>query len=614
MATLPPGFLDELKARIAVSDVVARKVKLTRKGREFIGLSPFNAEKTPSFTVNDAKGFFHCFSSGEHGDVFSFLMKTEGLGFMEAVEAVADMAGMETPKATPEDRQRAEQAKGLRDAVAIACDFFQSQLRMPAGREAMDYLRGRGLDDAAMRRFRLGYAPADRMAILAALRREGVSDELAVEAGLARRGDDGRIFGYFKDRAIFTIADPQGRPIGFGARALGDAQPKYLNSPDGPLFHKGETLYGLDLAREPAHKAGEIVVVEGYMDAIAMAEAGLPQTVAPLGTAITEAQIKRLWRIAGAPVLCLDGDAAGRRAAGRAALRALPILEPGRSLRFALLDGGRDPDDLIKAEGPQAVRQAVDNAVGLMDIVWQDALAEIDPTQPEQRAALDKQLMRLASEVQDQTVQGYVRDDLRQRLRQAFRDNGRDNGSGGGGQSARRWGDRRGFTQRPAAPILPRPARSPAAVARTLSESRTLYVCFSRPAVAEPFAERLALLACADPALNRLREALVDALLNESPIDVETIRGTLIGQGLGATLSQIERDVLKRGRPHALLGDAADAAEWIDHSLEALERSDADRGILERARLIADDDEAALSAVELEAMASARRRSADEST
>jgi len=602
LATFPPGFLEEVKARAPVSDIVGRRVKLTRRGREFVGLSPFNAERTPSFTVNDAKGFYHCFSSGEHGDVFSFLMKTEGLSFPEAVEMVAGMVGMEAPKASPEERRRAEQAKGLREAVDAAAHFFQSQLRMPAGREAMDYLKRRGLADATIERFRLGYAPADRMAVLAALRREGFSDEIAIEAGLARRGDDGRVFGYFKDRVTFAIADPRGRAIGFGARALGDAQPKYLNSPEGPLFHKGEVLYGLDLAREPAHKAGEIIVVEGYMDAIALAEAGFPNVVAPLGTAITETQIQRLWRIAPAPTLCLDGDAAGRRAAGRAALRALPIQEPGRTLKFALLDGGRDPDDLIRAEGPQAMRQALERATDLVEIVWRDALAEIDPTRPEQRAALDRRLHDLMKDVADQTMRRHLTDEFRARLRGLFQPQRNSDSSGG----FRGRGRDAGFARRPAGRILRRPPQPAGAAGAARREARTLYGLCRWPSLAEPWAERLASLSFTDPDLDRMRQALVEILADQPAIDAEALRATLIGCGFDAAIHRIDDASKGRARPSALVGDAADAAEWLDASLVAIERIQADRAMLARARAVSDDDEMALASVDHDAIARAR--------
>jgi DNA primase len=600
LATFPPGFLEDVKSRTSVSDIVGRKVKLIRRGREFVGLSPFNAEKSPSFTVNDAKGFYHCFSSGEHGDVFSFLMKTEGLSFPEAVETIASMVGVEMPKVTPEDRQQAERAKGLREAVASAAHYFETQLRMPAGATAMAYLKERGLAEETMKRFCLGYAPVDRMALLAALRHEGFDDDVIIEAGLARRGDDGRVFGYFKDRVIYTIADPQGRAIGFGARALGDAQPKYLNSPDGPLFHKGETLYGLDLAREPAHKMGEIIVVEGYMDVIALAEAGVPNVVAPLGTAVTEAQIKRLWRIAASPTLCLDGDAAGRKAAGRAALRALPILEPGRTLKFALLDGGRDPDDLVRAEGAAAINRLTQQSTSLVDVIWQDALREIDPSQPEQRAALDKRLHELAREIADETVGRYIRDAFRERLRTAF------------SPAPKRLDNKRfdGRKREPPGRILQRPSGPAGDVGRSLNEARVLFGCSKRPEVAEQFLERLAHLSFDDPQLNQLRQAIVEALANNPAIDADGLLTTLMTLGHDHAIHRMQKAV--RGRPTALMGDVVDAAEWLNISIEAIEKRDAEQSFLKRARALTDDDDHAIRAVELDVMEHVRGRDVSE--
>lgn len=602
MATFPPGFLEEVKARTSVSDVVGRRVKLIRRGREFVGLSPFNSEKTPSFTVNDAKGFFHCFSSGEHGDVFSFLMKTEGLSFPEAVEAVAGLAGMEVPKATPEERRRAERAKGLREAVEFAAHFFQNQLRLPAGREALAYLKGRGLADATIERFRLGYSPVDRMALLAALRHEGFDDETAVEAGLARRGDDGRVFGYFKDRAMFVIADGQGRPIGFGARAMGDAQPKYLNSPDGPLFHKGETLYGLDLAREPAHKAGEIIVVEGYMDVIALAEAGLPNAVAPLGTAVTETQIKRLWRISNAPTLCLDGDAAGRKAAGRAAERALAILEPGRSLRFALLDQGRDPDDLVRQEGAGALRQRIDNAASLVDVVWDDELAKIDPRHPEERAALDRRLHELARTVADETVRRHLTDEFRARLRQAFAPP-----PAAGSQGERRFSRDRPFDG-PRARVLPRPVGGAVGAGQAMREARTLHACCMRPEVVERFLEDLAGLSFHDSDMDGLRQAIVQVLSDNPAIDAEALRATLMDLGCAAAVRRMDDRIKGRRPPSALVGDAADAEDWLRSSIEQLAAADADRDLLARARSVSEDDRDAYDVLTVDGMELSRAR------
>ena len=279
--SLSPDFLDELRTRVAVSDIVRRRVQLRKQGREWAGLSPFNKEKTPSFFVNDEKRFYHCFSSGKHGDVFSFLMEIEGQTFREAVETVAEIAGMDVPAEGQEAGDRRRAIKGALETLAIACDFFESQLRMPVGRDGMAYLKSRGLDDATIRRFRLGYAPAAPGSLAAHVARDGITEDLLVEAGLTKQRDGGRASDYFRDRIMFPITDRQGRTIGFGGRALGDAQPKYLNSPETPVFHKGGVLYGLSSAREPAHKSGRVLVVEGYMDVIALAQSGINEAVAP---------------------------------------------------------------------------------------------------------------------------------------------------------------------------------------------------------------------------------------------------------------------------------------------------------------------------------------------
>jgi DNA primase len=600
--SLPPHFLEELKQRVSVSDIVQRRVKLIKRGREFVGLSPFNAEKSPSFTVNDEKGFYHCFSSGEHGDILSFLMNVEGMAFMEAVETCAGIAGMDVPQATPEEHARAEQAKGMREANTAAAHFFEQQLRMPEGAEAMAYLQRRGLAEPTMRRFQLGYAPQDRMALMAYLRREGFEDDVLVDAGLARRADDGRVYGYFKDRVIFPIMDARGRCIAFGARALGDAQPKYLNSPDSPLFQKGDTLYGLDLAREPGHKAGEIVVVEGYMDVIALSEAGIPNAVAPLGTAITENQIKRLWKIAARPTLCMDGDAAGRRAAGRAALRCLPILIPGRSLKFALLTGGQDPDEMVREQGAEALNEAFRNAESLADVVWADALAEIDATQPEQRAEFDKRLHDLARGIQDETVRRYFTDEVRTRLRKAFGEEAPPK------RTFERGGDWRKRDQGPPARRLPRPAVGARVAARSIGEGRLTYVLLRRPDLAEPLAERLALIRFADPALDSLRAALVQNIVRDPGIDAQALRNHLTHAGLAQTLSLLEADI-KRRRPPAILQEGSeDIAIWLNQAISAMERDEVNQEIQRRARSLNMQDDRALQALDSEMQAVFRER------
>jgi DNA primase len=351
-----PAFLDELRARINLSDVVGRRVRLIRRGHEHSGLCPFHNEKTPSFTLNDDKGFFHCFGCGAHGDVIGFVMKTENLSFPEAVERLADEAGLAIPKSAPEDAARAKVELSLFAVTEAAGKWFQERLRAPDGRIAREYLAGRGVDAQTIARFRLGFAPDGRGALKSALAAQGFPESLMITAGLLVVPEDGRpAYDRFRGRLMFPIEDPRGRVVAFGGRILGDGEPKYLNSPETPLFHKGRQLYGLRHAREilkAPNLAGQpsLLVVEGYMDAIAALSVGIA-AVAPLGTALGEDQIALLWRLVAEPVLCFDGDSAGLRAAGRAAERGLPLVKPGFSLSFATLPKGDDPDTLVRCAG-----------------------------------------------------------------------------------------------------------------------------------------------------------------------------------------------------------------------------------------------------------------------
>ena len=372
----PPQFLDELRTRLPVSEVVGKKVRLTRKGREFTGLCPFHNEKTPSFTVNDDKAFYHCFGCGQHGDVITFAMETDGLSFPEAIERLAGQAGLEVPQSSPQERERAKVRSTLYDVVEQVCAWYEEQLSQPGGRDAYDYLRGRGFTDETIGTFRLGFAPDGRGRLLQAMEARGVRQDQLVEAGLIKMPEGGgNPRDYFFNRVIFPINDSRGRVIAFGGRILGDGQPKYLNSPETPLFHKGRSLYNFTMAREASRDAGTVIVAEGYTDVIALAQAGLPNSVAPLGTALTEDQMRLIWRIADEPVLCFDGDTAGERAALRAAERALPLLQPGKTLRFMALPSGDDPDTLIKARGAEGFRTLLAGAHQLVDVLWQSEVA-----------------------------------------------------------------------------------------------------------------------------------------------------------------------------------------------------------------------------------------------
>ncbi len=415
---IPPGFIDELRNRVAVSEIVGKRVKLIKKGREHSGLCPFHNEKSPSFTVNDEKGFYHCFGCGSHGSALDFVMNTEGLNFPEAVERLAVMAGMEVPQDTPEQRERTERRNTLYDVMEAACAYYERALRMPEGQIGLSYLRERQLTEDTIRHFRLGFAPNIQGGLVAALKREGIEESLMIEAGLLIQPDDpGRKpYERFRDRVMFPITDRRGKVIAFGGRILGDGKPKYLNSPDTPLFHKGTVLYGLAQAREEAYKRDQIIVTEGYMDVIALAQGGFPNAVAPLGTALTEEQIQLLWKMSKTPILCFDGDAAGQRAAARGAERALPHLKPGLSLHFIHMPPGEDPDSLIQHEGSTAMQTVIDQAVPLSELLWQREREGKNLETAEDRALLDDQLKKHAFQIQDESVKSHFLSALKDRM------------------------------------------------------------------------------------------------------------------------------------------------------------------------------------------------------
>ena len=367
-----PQFLDELRARLPVSEVVGKRVKLKKAGREWKGLSPFQQEKSPSFTVNDQKGFYHDFSSGRHGNIFDFVMETEGVSFPEAVERLASMAGMAVPAATPDAARHEQRRKTLHDVMELAAKFFADTLASRNGAKARGYLADRSISPATQVQFRIGYAPGERFALKEHLGSHGISTEDMVEAGLLVAGDGIPVpYDRFRDRVMFPITDARGRVIAFGGRALEkDVPAKYLNSPETPLFHKGDNLYNLATARQATHNGAPLIVVEGYVDVIAMVTTGFAASVAPLGTALTENQLALLWKMADEPILCFDGDRAGQKAAYRAADLALPHLKPGKSLRFALLPEGQDPDDLARTGGRGAIEEVISAARGLADMIW----------------------------------------------------------------------------------------------------------------------------------------------------------------------------------------------------------------------------------------------------
>ncbi len=566
----PPGFLDELRARLSLSDIVGRKVSLKRRsGAEYAGLCPFHNEKSPSFTVNDKKGFYHCFGCGEHGDAVGFVMKTEGLSFPESVEKLAREVNLPVPRATPAERERVERASTLQQVVELAAQWFQKQLRLPVGRDGLDYLRGRGLSDATIDDFRLGFAPDSRDGLIAALKREAVPIEKIVEAGLAIQPEDHREpYDRFRGRVMFVINDRRGRAIAFGGRVMGVGEPKYLNSPETPLFHKGANLYCLDRARQAATKDQPVIVAEGYMDVIALHGAGFTGAVAPLGTALTEGQLAELWKLADEPYLCFDGDNAGRRAASRAAERALPLLRPGKSLRFLALPAGEDPDSLIRTRGPEAVRRVLDLARPLSDVVWELEVEGKPADTPERRASLQRSVEQRVAEIADPMVREYYRTEMRNRLNRMRRPEAPAWQPGGPRKPFRRPGDPE-----------PAPFAAGSAARRAgdgLDGSRQervlLGALIERPALLHILAEDLASLPIGHPELARLRSGLLDALsLVPSGVDPAadeaagdpSLEAQLIGQHLERIgLGRLAAETRLKAR-NAFRDDPTDPDGWV---------------------------------------------------
>jgi DNA primase len=569
----PPGFLDELRARLSLSDVVGRKVSLKRRsGAEYAGLCPFHNEKTPSFTVNDKKGFFHCFGCGAHGDAVGFVMKTEGLSFPEAVEKLAREVNLPVPRATPAERERAERVGTLQQVVEEAVRWFQKQLRLPVGRQGLDYLRGRGLEESVIDDFRLGFAPDSRDGLLAHLKRENVPLEKILEAGLAIQPEDSTREPYdrFRGRVMFPIADRRGRAIAFGGRVMGAGEPKYLNSPETPLFHKGANLYCLDRAREAATKDQPVIVAEGYMDVIALHGAGFTGAVAPLGTALTEGQLAELWKLADEPFLCFDGDNAGRRAAARAAERALPLLRAGKSLRFLSLPAGEDPDSLIRTRGVDAMRRSLDLARPLVDVVWNMETEGKPADTPERRASLQRAVERRVAEIADPVVRDFYWTEMRSRLAHLRRP------EGSGWRAGPRRPFRGGLGQEPA------PFAAGAAARRagtdldgSRQERALLGALLERPALLHVLAEDLAALPIASPELGRLRSGLLDALsMVSGGVDPAAEEAVAEASGPPLEAQLIEQHLQRSGLDRLAAGarakareafrdDLADAEGWV---------------------------------------------------
>ncbi len=590
-----PQFLDDIRARLPVSQVVGRKVALKKAGREWRGLSPFKDEKTPSFFVNDQKGFYHCFATGEHGDIFTFLIKTEGLAFPEAVERLAGEAGLQLPAPIHRDPKVEDERERHYRLLEVSARFFQDALFGSVGRNARAYVERRGLNLETLDTFRIGYAPASRNALKDHLAKEGFSIADMITSGMLIGGEDiATPYDRFRDRVMFPIRDMKGHVIAFGGRALDPNQPaKYLNSPETPLFHKGRVLFNFHNARQPAFESDRLVIVEGYMDVVALREAGFEESVAPLGTALTQDQIGLLWRVVDEPVLCFDGDAAGRKAAWRSIDTALPHVQPGKSLTFAFLPDGMDPDDLVRAHGKAAFEKVLARARPMIDVLFEREWSKGDVSTPERRAHLETQLLGAAAQISDSTIRNHYQRELKSRLWTALRKASSDtNSKNAGGRNGRFQAPRdhfkgRGSGQRRSGEGAggAGPVTASAALLKSSlvagdggglphREALLIATLLNHPHLIEDYAEAVSDLEFTSTALSRLRDGLLSAQAAEKALDRAALHTQLTVLGLDQILYQVEKSITHRCDKFANPETGHDEVEsgWR-HTLELHQRA-----------------------------------------
>jgi DNA primase len=528
--------LEEFKARLPIAEVVGRHVRLSRRGRDLWGCCPFHQEKTASFHVVPDKGFYHCFGCGQHGNAIDFVMAIEGLEFGQALQRLAELCGLPAPRSGGDGKARVDQTiYALNQAAAR---WFAGRLQARDGQGAAEYLSTRGLDRATIERFGLGYAPDERTALRRAMLAEGYSEAQLFEAGLTVAPEDGQAsYDRFRDRVMFPIQDQRGRVVGFGGRTLGAARAKYLNTPETPAFHKSELLYGLPLARAAIRERGTVIVAEGYMDVIALAQAGFAHAVAPLGTAVSEAQLAQLWQLANEPLICLDGDEAGLQAGHRLIERALPALRPGKSLRFAILPPGRDPDSVLRARsgtfpGAQALQLVLDEAIPLLEFLWARETAARSPTVPQQRWALEQRYRALAGSIPERTLGRLLLNDLFRRLKPAPK----------GGASPV---TARGNWFAPAGAAGAGAARLAAAIAKPeeVAERELVWPVVVHPQMLETIEEELAALELVDRQLEAFRDAILSWYGERGHLDPGDLKDHLSRIGFASEIEQLSARV-----------------------------------------------------------------------
>jgi DNA primase len=537
--SLSPQFLDELRARTTLSTLIGRSVKLVKAGREYKACCPFHNEKSPSFYVNDDKGFYHCFGCSAHGDAIKFLTEAKGMPFMDAVKELAQTAGMEVPAPDPRAAERNERQSGLHDVTAAAAIWFEEQLGGIEGAAARAYVKKRGIDDRLAKAFGMGFAPDSRGKLKAALSSHG-NDKL-IETGLLISVEEKEPYDRFRGRLMIPIRDQRGRVIAFGGRIIGDGEPKYLNSPETPLFDKGRTLFNIDRAGPASRKSGRVIVVEGYMDVIALAKAGIDEAVAPLGTALTEGQLERLWRMADVPILCFDGDKPGQKAAIRAAVRALPMIAPGHTLRFALLPGGQDPDDLVKSGGAAAFEAIIAQAISLDELLWRSEHGAEPLATPEAKAGLRKRLADLAATIQDRDVREQYQAEFRRRFDDLFASQRRPFSPQF--QQRQPFPPRKGQRGQPWKPDMLPASSASHAINRSGIDPRMARAIMggliNYPALLASMHDPISQLLLGDERLEKLRTVALDAAFATSKLEKDSLQTILYNAGLGVVAEEL---------------------------------------------------------------------------
>ena len=565
-----PSFLDEIRDRVPISDVIGRHVTWDRKKTntsrgDWWACCPFHGEKSPSFHCEDRKGRYHCFGCGVSGDHFKFLTELESLSFPEAVQRVADMAGIPMPAPDPQAEQRERKRASLEDVMEMAASYFEAELQGPQGARARAYLRDRGLSGRTIAAFRLGYSSDSRSALKEHLASRGVDKDQIEACGLVVHGPEIAVsYDRFRDRIMFPILSSRERVIAFGGRALSpDAPAKYLNSNETELFHKGNVLYNFARARRACGPDGTLIVVEGYMDVIALAQAGIDNVVAPLGTALGENQLKLIWRVTPQPVLCFDGDEAGQRAAHRTVDLALPHIGAGRSLRIAVLPPGKDPDDLVRHDGRAPFDQVIAAARPLADVVWsREAGSGVFET-PESRAELEAKLRQTTSLIADESLRRHYQQDMRDRMQAFFgggvRFGNRDQGKAGGGAYGRGGYERGGRGGRPGEGRAggPQSARTMAVSERltqsglvrghgampSLRETVLVMTVANHPQMLHHEFDELAALEFDDKGLMRVWQVMLDAASVGGRFDRERLFAALEADGQGEFIARLEAQI-----------------------------------------------------------------------